>query len=99
MIWQWLLHAYYHVSGADNEGGTAYGSWSGIAGATACFAWIPASAVIYRHNNCHQHRCWRLGRHPVGDAGIRVCRRHHPELGRHRRLTADVIAEHHERTR
>jgi hypothetical protein len=74
----WLLHAWYAISGANDEGGPVYGSWSGIAGATACFAWVPASIVIYRHHNCEVHHCWRLGRHQTA-AGHRVCRPHHPE--------------------
>lgn len=86
----WLLHAWYVVSGANNESGPTYGSWSGIAGATACFAWIPASIVIYRHHNCEVHRCWRLGRHQTA-AGHRVCRPHHPDGP----LTAPAVAAAH----
>jgi hypothetical protein len=45
----------------------------------------------YWHRTCHQHRCWRIGRHPVGATGIKTCRRHHPELGNHRHLTGAAI--------
>jgi len=76
----WLLHLWYMLSGADNEAGPTYGTWSGIAGATACFAWFPAGMLLYRHHNCHEPWCPRIGRHTVGGTPFRACRRHHPEL-------------------
>lgn len=75
----WLLHIWYVFSGANNETGPVYGSWSGVFGATSVFAFIPTGYVLARKHNCHVHRCWRLGRHPVDKTPYHVCRKHHPD--------------------
>jgi hypothetical protein len=93
----WVAHLFFWLTGARDEGGTAYGLMSGAGGALPDVLMPTAFAGWWAHNNCHQHRCWRIGRHPVGAAGVRTCRRHHPELGRHNRLTAEIIAEMHRR--
>jgi hypothetical protein len=95
----WLTHLFFAFTGAKNEAGWPYGLWSGFGGALPDILILTALTGWLHHNNCHQHRCWRLGRHPVGDTGLRVCRRHHPELGRHGRLTASKIAELHKQDR
>lgn len=99
----WLTHWIFTVLGNRNEAGAWYGLWSGFGGALPDILILTALIGWTRHNNCNQHRCWRLGRHPVGDSGVRVCRRHHPVLGRRGKLTADKIAglhrEHQDRQR
>lgn len=100
LMWWYPL---FHFLGVDY--GLPYGHfnfynlWSGFGGALPDVLILTALAGWLYHNNCHQHRCWRIGRHPVGDTGLRVCRRHHPVLGRHERLTAGKIAELHQQDR
>lgn len=50
--------------------GEGYQFWSGIGG------YLAIVAVFWRHVNCHQPGCHRIGRyhHPDG----LFCRRHHP---------------------
>jgi hypothetical protein len=91
----WIAHLFFWFTGARDEGGTAYGLLSGAGGALPDVLMGTAIAGWYWHRTCHQHRCWRPGRHPVGATGIRTCRKHHPDLGKRRRLTADLIAELH----
>jgi hypothetical protein len=92
----WLAHWIFTILGNRNEAGAWYGLWSGFGGALPDVLILTALAGWARHNNCHQHRCWRLGRHQVSDTGVKTCRRHHPLLGAHDRLTGEKIAEIHE---
>lgn len=71
---RWLLH----VLGVDNVSGPAYAWWSGAGSDVGELTMLAGLAAFLRHRNCHVHRCWRLGRHPVGGTGHVVCRRHHP---------------------
>lgn len=86
-----IAHLWWWLTGARDESGTAYGLWSGFGGAVPDVMILAAMIGWYKHQNCHQHRCWRIGRHKVGDTGIVVCRRHHPVLGQHDRLTGEAI--------
>ena len=55
--------------------GTAYQFWSGIG--SDVFLHAPF-LFLWRHLNCHQEGCWRIG-HPHPDTEHRpVCRKHHP---------------------
>jgi len=67
----WLLH----VLGVDDVSGRWYGFWSGF-GSDLGYAGIIAALV--RKHNCHQPRCWRIGRFPVEGTAWSACRRHHP---------------------
>jgi hypothetical protein len=71
----WLLH----VLGLDNASGVPYLAWSGFGGDVGELAIVAALIATIRRHNCHVHRCWRVGRHPVSTTGYVVCRRHHPE--------------------
>lgn len=68
---------------------TAYNFWSGFGSDVGEVTLIGAVIATARHKNCHVHRCWRLGRHPVADGLYRVCARHHPGLDG--QVTADTI--------
>lgn len=70
----WLVH----VLGIDDLTGHWYGFWSGVGSDVSEVAIIGGLAGMLRKHNCHVHRCWRLGRHPVAGTGYHVCRRHHP---------------------
>ena len=73
-----MIHWFWHWTGAKTGTGHAYLEWSGFLS-----IWIPliaASLVYWRHNTCHQHRCVRIGKHPIVGTPYTVCRRHHPEM-------------------
>jgi hypothetical protein len=67
----WLLH----VLGVDNEAGHAYAFWSGFGSDLGEVALLGAVYGLVRKHNCHQVRCWRIGRHTVD--GTPWCNRHH----------------------
>lgn len=67
----WLLH----FLGLDSASGTAYLAWSGVLSDLGEVALIGAVLGAYRKHNCHQRRCWRIGRHVVD--GTPYCNRHH----------------------
>lgn len=62
-----------HVFGLDNASGPWYLAWSGFVGDLSL---LGAAVTLYRKHNCHQPRCWRIGRFPDGE--WHVCGRHHP---------------------
>lgn len=88
--------------GLDNASGGWYLFWSGIGADFSELALIAPLYVMVRKHNCHIHRCWRVGRHPVVGTDYIVCRKHHPDppltpLGlTHARLS--VFPHHHPRT-
>lgn len=70
---RWIEHAL----GLDNASGPLYLWWSGAAG------YVFAAVMYFQHNNCHEHRCPRVGRHEYTDEkGVtyKACRKHHPEI-------------------
>jgi hypothetical protein len=70
----WLLH----VLGVDQ--GQPYGSWNAYnfwSGAGSDLAYLGIFAALYRKHNCHQPRCWRIGRHVID--GTPWCNRHHQD--------------------
>lgn len=73
-----MLHWLAHFFGTDNLSGSYYGFWSGIGSDIAELSLFGALVAHYRAKTCHVDRCWRIGRHDVGD--YRVCRRHHPTI-------------------
>ena len=92
MPWSaWIAHAFFWVTGARNENGTAYGLQSGIGGSLPDAALLFGVPAWYWRRTCHVRTCLRLRRHHVDGTGIVTCRRHHPVLGAHRHLTAEKI--------
>lgn len=71
----WLAH----ILGVDNVSGRWYGWWSGAGSDVGELAIIGGLATMVRQKNCHVHKCWRLGRHPVEGTPFVVCRKHHPD--------------------
>lgn len=54
--------------------GDGYQFWSGIGAGVPGL--VGASLLYWRHHNCYEHGCWRVG-HPHPDHGHRpVCHRH-----------------------
>jgi hypothetical protein len=68
------MHGLAHVLGLDSASGYWYLFWSGFGGDVAIIGALLASPVVYwRHHECHEARCLRLG-HPF--EGVVKCRRH-----------------------
>jgi hypothetical protein len=67
----WLESTFYP------ESGRWYAVGSSWAGATAIFS---GGVMIYRHKQCHEPWCWRIGKHPVEGTPFTTCHRHHPGL-------------------
>ena len=74
MVSWWL-----HVLGLDNSSGRWYGFYSGSGSDIGEAAIIGGLLNVARRHNCHVHRCWRVGRHPVTGTTWVVCRKHHPD--------------------
>jgi hypothetical protein len=79
MPWLVVWHFVVHWTGSDY--GAPYGQFqpydflSGLAG-------LSLIGILYSHirsHNCHQPRCWRIGRLPVEGTPWKTCRRHHPD--------------------
>jgi hypothetical protein len=69
----WLAHFFGFDAGQGN--GAHYLFWSG---AGSDLAYLALVWSVVRHYNCHQPRCWRVGRLPVPGTSYVVCRKHHP---------------------
>lgn len=82
----WLLH----FLGLDSASGPAYLAWSGIISDLGEVTLAAGLVAFLRHRNCHQHRCWRLGRFPVADGRFVTCRKHSPDPA----VQAGVSAHH-----
>ena len=67
----WLLHAL----GIDTTTGPAYAFWSGTGSDLGELAIIGGMITLVRKHNCHERRCWRVGRHVVD--GTPWCNHHH----------------------
>lgn len=66
-----------HFLGTD--GGSFYNFYSGIFGVLVFGGGLATTAyVTARKHNCHQPKCWRIGRLPVQGTAYVVCKRHHP---------------------
>jgi len=74
----WLLH----VLGLDSGSGTAYLWWSGAGSDISEIALLGGLYGLARKHQCHQPRCWRIGRHVVD--GSPYCDHHH-QAARERR--------------
>lgn len=80
-----------HLTGGDNGSGVIYLELSGF---IAVLGYLSLLGGFLRRHNCHQHRCWRLAKHPVADGSIVVCHKHHP-AHKGQKLTAAVIHRFH----
>lgn len=64
-----------HVLGIDTTMGPWYAFWSG---AGSDLAYLGIFLAVWRHANCHEAKCLRIGHLPVEGTTFKVCRRHHP---------------------
>jgi hypothetical protein len=90
-IGNWLYH-FFGIGGS----GPYYGFWSGTGSDIGEVTLIGAVIVGLRHVNCHDKGCWRIGIHQVEGTPFKACRRHHPVLSKHPRITAEIMAKAHE---
>jgi len=82
-----VAHGISDIFGTSGTTGW-YAFWSGFA---ADLPLVGGAYLLARKHNCHTHRCWRVGRHPVDGTSYIVCRKHHPDTYR---TAADIAAEH-----
>ncbi len=54
-----------------------YQWWSGLGSDVFL---ITGLAYGFRKINCHERRCWRVGKHHIEGTPYVVCHRHHPGL-------------------
>jgi hypothetical protein len=90
--------------GSCNSGtGGHYGYWSGFG---SVFPWVllglggifTAVGLHWRHVNCHEKGCPRIGRFPAAGGDFRYCGHHHPDWeGKH--PSREHILARHERHR
>jgi hypothetical protein len=82
----WLAFQTGTICGSTGE---RYCYWSGFG---SVFPWVFLSAggilgflaVQWRHVNCHEQGCWRVGRYPVAGGDFKFCGKHHPDWkGKH----------------
>jgi hypothetical protein len=71
----WIANAFWWVTGARDEGGRAYGFWSGFGGAVPDFLILGSLAVVYRKHVCAHKPCRRIARHTTKD-GYKLCQVH-----------------------
>jgi hypothetical protein len=69
------VHWVLHLAGVDDLSGRWYGFWSGVG---SDLAYLGIFGTLARKHNCHEPRCWRIGRFPVEGTAWSACRRHSP---------------------
>lgn len=70
-----IHHWFMLLTGANDEGGSVYGFWSGFGGSIPDFLILGGLITLARKHNCHQQGCPRIGRHVVD--GTPWCNKHH----------------------
>lgn len=90
-LWPFLHWLAVHT-GTLIETGPYYGFFSGFGSDIGEVAIIGGMITFARHHNCHQPRCWRIGRHRIEGTDYVVCRKHHPEDAKtyRRRMRLDL---------
>lgn len=86
-----MFHFLLHITGGDNGSGPFYLELSGFVG---LLGFVGAFITYYKKHNCHQHRCWRIGRHAVAGGSLITCKKHHPDHSG-KKITAEHIMFHH----
>jgi hypothetical protein len=90
-IGNWL-YWFFGIGGS----GPHYGFWSGAGSDIGEITLVGAVIVAAKHANCHDKGCWRIGLHRVEGTPYKACRKHHPVLSQHPRITAEIMAKAHE---
>lgn len=94
-VWISIFHWLQEVTGTNIgiPGHTPrwYNFHSGIEGNLALFG---AIYLAYWHHTCHQHHCYRWARYTTA-AGDKICKTHHPDMGKGFKMTAEHILRRH----
>lgn len=94
-IWLGVWHWFQEVTGTNNGIPGHTPRWYNFQSAGLAFTALAAVIAFYWHHNCHQHRCPRWARYKTA-AGDRVCKTHHPDMGKDFKLTAEHIKNRHD---
>jgi hypothetical protein len=54
--------------------------WGGFLSSLSELTLLGGLVAMYRKYNCHEPKCWRIGRHPVLGTAYTTCRRHNPHV-------------------
>jgi hypothetical protein len=84
--WGWLYGFGVHPYPASSSTPWTYQLLSGFVPALTVLGLVTLIAGAWHHVNCHEDRCWRIGKHKVD--GTPWCSRHH-EQARTRRQQTD----------
>jgi hypothetical protein len=78
-----------------------YNFWSGFGSDIGEVVIIGGMVHFARNHNCGVKGCWRFHRYEYDMDGVihKVCRHHHPKLGKDHLLTHLHLLEHHEQRR
>jgi hypothetical protein len=91
-------HWFAHHTGMDKTAGPSvyYNSWSGFISDLGLFAVVGGLVQLARHHNCGVKGCWRFHRYEYEMDGVthKVCRHHHPKLGKDFRLHHHHLLDH-----
>lgn len=66
-----------------------YGFWSGFGSVMpwtlfSMSTFFAGLALLFRHTNCHEKGCWRIGKFELSGGEYKVCGKHHPGFeGKH----------------
>lgn len=76
------LHTAFSTYILHSEHGNGYQWWSGPGSDLGEATLVGMLLAAYKHHNCRENGCWRLG-HAHPDTGQPVCRRHHKNAQAH----------------
>jgi hypothetical protein len=88
-VGNWL----YHIFGIKGTG-AAYSFWSGAGSDWGQVTVLGGAVLLYRKHNCHERRCWRIGKHPIDGSPYIVCRKHHPDVPNKGATHEHIVAAH-----
>lgn len=90
-VFHWLQEVTGTNIGIPGHTPRWYNFHSGFEGVITLYI---GAGVFYWHHNCHQHKCWHWARYKTA-AGDKVCKTHHPDMGKDFKLTAEHILRRH----
>jgi len=82
-MFSWLAHALGLYEGM------IYHAYSGI---IPCLAVVSIVTGWWKKHTCHEAKCWRFGKHPVGGTPYKTCHKHHPGIPGNKVSSGDIQA-------